>query len=273
MLRDAAVRRRWFDATRSRAVKTGLGVAAGSLLALLIAGALPPEPWGQLISGVASTTLTIGAVTVVYDVLFRAQFAAELLEVVGLEKALHDAGIRSISNEADIAWQAVFARVSTVDVVLTKPLSWVEREWQHVVAAAQTQKTRVTVYVPEPTAASFHILADQVALTSAELEAEVDAAQRAMVERWNDAETSNFLVKGSSLEVYRYPAMVAMSLVVCDDRSWLIVPALMRKNIAQGAPAIEARDESAATLWNWATKQVDAARKAAGPPAESKEVK
>jgi hypothetical protein len=212
-------------------------------------------------------------VAVVFDVFFRAEFANELLELVGLEKVLHDAGIRSIANESDIDWRAVFEAGSRMAIVLTKPLSWVDREWGHVLAAAQNRKAAVEVFVPDPGAEGFGVLADQVGVTKEELASDIEQAEAAIGDQWRAHDDRRLLARGSTLEVYRYPATVAMSVVACDDRAWVIVPALVRRGIAEESPTIEARNEAAATLWIWLTAQIQSARTAGRVPVYSKKIR
>jgi hypothetical protein len=257
-----------FRITKLRAWVFGLSVAAVAFAGMWLAAAYPDQPWATLVDATAPSIFAFGLVTVVFDVFFRAQFASELLELVGLEDTLHAAGIRNLTRGSEVDWSALRSGAE-ISIVLTKPLSWIDRDLDHVLAAAKDHKVVVEVFLPDPASEAFGGLAASLGMDSADLKSDVNQALELLKIRWDAAGGRKDLVRGSKLDVYVFPATTPLSAVRSDKRAWLVMPTGLPRDLGEGVIAVEGRQEQNATLWDWIWLQVNATRTVSDVPVHS----
>jgi hypothetical protein len=149
-----------FQPSTNRAVIAGLVLMICSGLVLFIYSSVRSlNAWDVLVTNFASVFLSIGAVTLVYDLFLKSRFAADLLDLVQLRQALVDAGLEEVTPETSLHWNDLLEGTSRFQFLLLDPSAWIERDWNIVLAEGRKREIRVNLYLPDPQSPVFDHLA------------------------------------------------------------------------------------------------------------------
>lgn len=208
-------------------------ILVASLLVILVSVALfawanrGEEP-NSILSAFASALLAIGVVSLISEFILKVTFTNELLDLVGLEKHLHEVGSRFVREGSSIDWPAFLARGSEITAILLEPAPWTGREWSHVVSAAKDRATRVKIYLPDPQADPSRTVAEHLQRDVAEYRQELSQAADTMERTWKGARKATApLHPASSLTIEYLAAAPAYSMVTSDDDAVLLLQSIV----------------------------------------------
>src|SRR5437867_275078 len=84
---------RIFDRLKSRGVAVGAALAAVGLVLTVIAAEYLSGFWNTFTASIASALMSIGGLTLIYDVFLKEALANDILDAVQVARNLHEAGV------------------------------------------------------------------------------------------------------------------------------------------------------------------------------------
>lgn len=246
-----------FQLFQTRVSVAALAVTGISVVALIVAAAWLDGVDEIVVSSIGSSFLAVGAITILYDAYLRTAFTSELLELVGIQRNLADAGIRQICEEPDLRWNEFLADGRDYRVVLLDPTTWVDREWPHVLTAGRLRPITVEVMLVEPNGLGTNQLAENLSLTSEELRQRIVTAQRVLEDSWKTAARSDPpLQVGSSLTVRLSDKVPAFVLAVVDRRVVMLSSGVLGRYPGEGTIALRFDTTNSMLTQHWFEEQL-----------------
>jgi len=240
------------------ALIAGLLMVVGSGVALWLYSTWRSiDPLDTVAVNFAAVFLSIGAVTLVYDIFLRGQFASDLLDLVQLKHSLAEAGLEDISTETAVPWHEILDVATRFRFLLVDPSAWIERDWNVVLGAGRKREIHVHVYLPDPDGPLFDSLARHVGLDMATYKSTIDRAVQQVELSWKNArDTAPHLIQGSSVDVVLIRDFPAYSLAILDERAVLLLGGSLGRNPGEAAVALRFRMRQKEFPWTWLTDQV-----------------
>jgi hypothetical protein len=236
-----------------------LAVIAGALM--VIGAAL----WGGLgetvVGGLGTVFVSLGLITIVQEVYLREALVGELLEFVGLQRRLFDAGIQEVCGSSDLDWKAFLDGGENYRLLLIEPTVFVDRDWNHVLDSARTRPVTVEVFLPNPNGPVLSAIATAEGFTDQQFKQSLERAERSLQDSWTTASHSQpALMPGSSFELRFYDEIPAFGLLMCDDRVVLIANHVLGNQPGAAVMAFRFEAESSTLTRPWFDAQIERLR-------------
>lgn len=196
---------------------------AALALGVFWVGTSATEPIRTIAFNVGAVLLTIALISWPYEWHLKDAVRDELLRLVGIERSISAAGLAQIADESKIDWQSLLEAATVVRALLTDPLTWIEREWRHVLTAAGRRAVRVTVYLPSPDGPHLEKLARRVHLRPPHFGERVRASLERLESTWKEAAGAGRIRNNSSLKVAYYPEAADYTLIGVDSAAVVVV--------------------------------------------------
>jgi len=216
------------------------GQALTTSLALTLIGALlqwASIDWSMpLLGGFASVLIPLGVVSFITEYFLKAAYQEDLLDLVGLSHRLEEVGIENVSSDERVDWASLYSTSSVIRVLLIRPGTWQERDWNAVMTAAQDHTTEVSVYLPDPDTSARQV-AEALSLDPDAYVASVRQNATLIEERWkNCRDESKTLHAGSTLTVEFVTHPPAYTLIQVDSIGMLLLQSPMSPVV--GSPVL-----------------------------------
>ena len=251
-----AVRR--FQYSRQRAIATAIVTSILSLAALSVAAGMSSGVPTATITSVASTTLTLGLAGLVYELLLRESVTAETIDLIGLDQAIQTSGLKELKSGSSQDWKELIRATDAVTILLINPITWVQREWYHVLDSARTSATAVSIYMPNPNGPSSKIIAARLGHTEDSFGSQVTSSRQLLEDGWKAAKLETPpLQKGSKLQLYYYDAVPGYEIVVMDEVVAIVIPACLEKEAADDSLALVFQRKPGVFPARWFLKQIE----------------
>ena len=248
------------SATRlSRAV--GLIISIGGVLGIVGCTLILRGAWAIAITTVFSVVLSIGLISLVYEIWLRSEVAGELLALVRLKESVERSGLREIVVSSHMDWADLFLRCNEFTLLPRDIATFASREWLHVLEAGRARKVDVHLLLPSTTGNSLGVLEAHLGMTLGSLVGIVTDARDSMLKAWDSATNSEPPLRiGSSLTVYEYDEFPGCAVFATDTTVAIELSAtLARQPGDQGVTLLfDAKRNS--QYFAWAIKQIDRAR-------------
>jgi hypothetical protein len=242
-----------FQLARTQALAIAAIVTAVSVVGLLLIPNLEAGPLATGLTSVASVLLSLGVITVLYEVFLRGSFTAELLSLVGIARNLHDVGLHEVVKEQDIDWEAVLGGCKRFRVLLLDPAPWVDREWPRVLQSGRDHSILVDVILPSPTGPSLVTLASQLGFDVDDFRQRADTALNVVEEGWKNAG----LVSRSRLNLHLFEAVPGYGLVLADDKAVVLLSSTAARQPAESMVALRFQADARVFPVAWFHSQLD----------------
>jgi len=180
-------------------------------------------------SGVAaafgSAFLSLGMVTLFSEFFLRTQYLEDVLELVGLEREIHQSGFIGISTEGRQDWANLYASASSVRILSINPQAWIDREWGEVLEAARRREVTVDVYLPSPHELTvYEAAAERVSVAPDVYRSNILEGCKVLEARWKSAKrAAKPLHPKSSLRIDFVNVSPAYSLVQVDETGIILL--------------------------------------------------
>jgi hypothetical protein len=213
---------------------------AAILALVLVAVSLGLIGWGvslgegflrTLVLTVATATLSIGGISVLYEAYLRRTLTQDVLELVQLEERLFDAGIKDVTKKNTVDWRRFFENAEVVRIVPADPPAWIRDEWVFLIDARLRAKVAVDIYLPNPDG-PLDALAERLGQSRDELRAELRRILRQVESDWKGRYG---LSPRELLRVLTYDGSPALGLSIADRNCVISLPGLLA---FRGAPHV-----------------------------------
>lgn len=198
-----------------------LVLGAGLYVLSGISGGLP----ASVLSGLASAFVALGIVTIISETLLKNAFTADLLELVGIERELYNAGVLSITEEPDFDWRQFTGEAGKVEAIVLNPVRWRTSVWPHLLRVARRPGGRnITVSFIDPTAEGVVQHAARLTReTPTTYGAQVTSVADALEQDWKSGQIGSRAVDMSELTINFLPYVPPYSVVRADSATCIVL--------------------------------------------------
>jgi len=169
------------------------------------------------LSATTETLLSIGALSLIYDLGLRRELHTELLKLVGIQRSISSNHVSGASRNADAPWPDLLTRKADYRCILVDPLLWTETNWQLIADSARQRKVHVSLVVPDPTAPYLNRFADFLGVSEQQASSSIQQAIELVESRWKDLSEQKRIITGSTIEVRHAVEMPSYSIVIADQ--------------------------------------------------------
>lgn len=253
------------DRFRDRLVRVALAVSIIALALLYVLARLQPDPdadgWrlGQttytVLTDACSALLSIGLLSLIFELLLRESYARALRKFLGLKGALVASGLTDIKT-GSVDLSARLAHATTVQAVVRDPHAWVLAHYSDVVAAATSRATTITLLFPDVDSPHFPALAESLDYSQDELRNSLDLAVSAIQQRWG---TVGRIHAGSTI-VVKTVQLPLFEITCVDDYAVCALDSSIEHR--QGGPGLVFVFEGDGPPSNWFKEQIMSATEA-----------
>jgi hypothetical protein len=209
--------------------------------------------WKTLLITIATATLSIGGISLVYETYLRRNLIEEVLELVQLEKSLADSGVQAISKRTTVNWPDFFQGAEHIRLLPIDPLAWRADEWVHLADASLHRGFQLEVYLPNPAGTSLPLIADRLGRESVSFVPEIE---RVLREVEADCKTLHRRY-GGRLTIFTYDGVPSYGLALVDERFIVSVPGLLRIPGAAQIIAMRFMRGQDKLMTSWVADQLD----------------
>lgn len=210
---------------------TSAGVAAVAIVALFVVyhyepsadpgvramekGKLSPNLFGVL-QTCLTTFLSIGAISLLFEMLLRESYGRDLRRFLRLRTALVRSGLQDVGPETEVDWKEVLESAAQITMLVRDPSQWLLAHLGAAIGAAKKRKAEILIGLPDPDGARLQEIASSIGLAAPELRQNIMLAVNAIENQWNAARTH--LQAGSTIRVVAYPELPLHELVIGDQQ-------------------------------------------------------
>ncbi|WP_189453116.1 hypothetical protein [Cognatilysobacter bugurensis] len=193
------------------------------IVAISIAGlwlATERSGTGQaVIASISSALLSIGSLSLVYELAMRQQIHDELVELVGVERSAARARLRQIGASEQFQWLEALQNAQNIRVVLSNPEPWISNVISPIVDAAVRRKINVHILVPSSSGAMTESVASLHGVPDADFRASIDRAAGRAEATWRNR---NNIASGSSIRIAAFDSVCVSTLALLDKVAVII---------------------------------------------------
>jgi hypothetical protein len=223
---SAAVRRPVIPRVGDKYWLLAIGILAAGI-GLFVGAAVTEGVPSALLSGLASTFVALGLVTVVSDRFLRNAYTVDLLELVDLSHELYNSGVLIVEEESRFDWGRFLGDSKSVDAIVLDPEHWKTAVWPHVLRLARRGQRDVRVSFPAVgESIPIEHLARLVDQSSSAYVERTDEVAKSLERDWKSRSMGPRLADVSTLTLGAIPAAPPYSVIRVDSQVCLLISPL-----------------------------------------------
>lgn len=177
-------------------------------------GKLSPDSFGVL-QTLLTTMLSIGLISVLFDVLLREKYGEGLRRFLNIKTALVRSGVIDVGSADGFAWGEL-ADATSIKVLSRDPSPWLMPHFGILIKAAERRETTILIALPDPDGARLPEIAASVGLDAQQLKSNINVSVDALRNQWKARQSS--IKKGSTVRVVAY-GQLPLAEIVATDRA------------------------------------------------------
>lgn len=211
--------------SRQRAIFISVAVTAVSLVALVFTASMHHGVPTTALTNVSAVFFSLGIVSIVYEIYLRQSVLQETLAIAGLKQSVIAAGLIDIGGTSIVRYEEMCEDASRVDILLINPIGWVEREWVHLVKAANLRPLSITVYLPDPQSSALPEVACRQGYPPDEFASQCRHAKEALESSWKGEKLgATAPARGATFNIKYYEGVPGYEIVNFGTRVVTIMP-------------------------------------------------
>ncbi len=225
---------RAFKRFRWRAIITSGVVTLGAAIAIVVVfhyqpsndpvtgqpekGNLSPE-WFGVFQTLATSVFSIGAVSLLFEVLLKESYGKDLLRFLRLRVALVKSGLQDIEPSTNLDWKPVLESASSVVALVKDPSPWVHPNLPFLLAAARKRAASILIGLPDPDGPELASVAASLGLSGDELRQNIDIAVGTIENQW--ISNQHHIHTGARIRVVTYRETPMYEVITADEHTIL----------------------------------------------------
>ncbi len=211
----------------------GVAIAVGGI-ALTAISHLAPGIWQKVLDSVGVAFISLGAVSIFFDLALRRNVQREMMRLVGLNREIVSSRVIAAKKSRNVDWNAVLAGRSSFLILLVDPLQWINSYFYLVLDSAREKKIEVDILVPDPNGAAAQQIADFYGRPLATVQASLVEAAATIESAWDARKAAGTMARGSEIRLRLMPEMANYSVVVSDHLAVTIFDGSIERNEFDG---------------------------------------
>jgi hypothetical protein len=204
--------------SKKMTIALSVALAAISVIFLLVFGYRSQGALKESGLTVFSVLLSIGVVSLIYEVWIRELVSAEMLDMMSVKESVARSGLKDINLRTHVDWRSLYFGSSSYTILPRDVASFATREWSFILEAGRARPIRVRLLLPKSDGTCFDSLEHHLGKQPGSLRNAVDDARESIIRSWRAASKADpGLKSGCNLEVYEYDDFPACGVLVTDD--------------------------------------------------------
>jgi hypothetical protein len=179
---------------------------------------MPQTIAGIICNALASTVISIGTITLLYELFMRRTLQREVLNLVGIEKSLSQNMLYRAGQAQEVPWGSLLDHFSECRALLLEPDVWLENQWHLISDSATEGAAKIILMLPNPDGDYIAALARLLQRDPGEYATSIRRASQSAEQRWGEVARSGRLRRGSSIEVRLLDELPTHSVVMADHK-------------------------------------------------------
>ena len=247
--------------SRHLSIAIGAIIAIVAVLAIGIASHFLVGAWQTAVVTVLSVVLSIGLISLIYEIWLRDAVAGELLAMVRLKESTAESGLSEIILKSHFDWGRIFLGCREFTLVPRDIPTFASREWPHILEAGRQRKIDVSVFLPSQAADSFRALESHLGAQEGTLNGAVEDARETMLKAWDSASKSQPPLRaGSTLTVYEYDDFPGLAVFATEETITLELDAALARQPGDQGCLLVFDGKKPSQHVSWASTQIERSR-------------
>jgi len=244
------------EATNWKVVALNVGLVLIAIGGFASAGNISADWIRDSISAIASAVLTVGLVSLLYEVLLRRSIGREILKLVGVQRSLAANQIASAGYESQIDWPEILAGASRFEILLIDPRSWVEANWAYLMEAARSHPVDVIVMLPNPDSENFSAICQMMRQDQGHLRSSIDSSTDWIEQSWRNAANESSLKSGSKIKVTQFDDIPVHAGVKADRQLVILIYGVCSRQVGEPAFSVTFSGSDNSYPISWFVRQI-----------------
>lgn len=216
-------------------------------------GKLSPGLFGTL-QTLLTTTLSIGAISLAFEIFLKESYGRELLRFLNLREALVSSGLQQITDARDIAWGPILEGSATIHARLRDPGPWVLPNLTHLIRAGQTRRVTILIGLPDRDGENFDAIATSTGLSPDQLRNNIAAAVDAVTNQWTNNKAT--IHGGSQIKIVSFQEIALYDEVTADSTTVFGLSRPVNHQVGDPNPSFMFAQDRSQELSRWFLENV-----------------
>jgi hypothetical protein len=165
----------------------------------------------------ATTIISIGALSLLFDLALRRTVYREMLRIVGIKTNIIEQHIASGGKSTSVDWSPILASRSQISLLLLDPLSWCDQNLGRLLENGRQRRLSVEFFLPDPNASYIQEVAQALNIAPDTLKHTMSDASNRIERSWMALRSEGRLVNESSLTIRLVQNRPLYSIILVDE--------------------------------------------------------
>ncbi|KGM12693.1 hypothetical protein [Cellulomonas carbonis] len=204
-------------------------VVFASTVALIIGTTVATDTAALLLQNFGAVLLSIGLISIAYDLFVRESYTAELFDLTNTAQSLRNLGLLDATVETAVDWERIFRGTHSIKVVVAAGDRMVSL-WPEILAATSGRPITIDCVVNDPKGPHATEVADMRGASIDESQAQLSSQRRAIEKLWDAYARDASTCKGSRIRLAYAEQTIAYEYIHTDSAVVILLDrALTRK--------------------------------------------
>lgn len=163
------------------------------------------------------TLLSVGVITILFDLTMRRTINREIIRLVGIKDSLSQNQLSGAGKSSETNWSKILRGKRKFDIIIQNPQGWIEGNLARMLDCGRSRPVEIKFYFPDPKAAYFPFLADKMGIERQAFSHSVMQAVRNVEASWKARKAA--LCKGSTIEIRLLDREPNVGVFATDDET------------------------------------------------------
>ncbi|WP_137930158.1 hypothetical protein [Mesorhizobium comanense] len=178
--------------------------------------------WLPIGAALASAVISIGIISIVFDLILRRQLQRELLKLVGIESSISANQVIDVGPNADLSWKELLTEKGSYRLMMLDPENWISDNWHIIAQAGKSKIVNIEILIPDPDKDYINQLSLAVARDVELLRKSITQAATDIEAKWNISRKKNELKAGSKVSI-KYLDEIPKYMICIIDGTIVVV--------------------------------------------------
>lgn len=173
--------------------------------------------WSVVFNSIGSTIVSLGLLSIIFELIMRRYLQREMLRLVGIERAISSNNLLDAGKSSDLKWKEILQERSQFAVLMMDPEAWVADNWHHIEANGRSKALSLEFFLPDPDGEEVRRISKIISKDEFLVRKSIEQAIKDIEIRWNSARRLGNIKKGSKITIKLLDDCPKYFLCICDS--------------------------------------------------------
>ncbi len=173
--------------------------------------------WSIIVNSISSTVVSLGLLSIIFEVVMRRYMQREILRLVGIERVISANNMLDAGKASDLNWKEILSDRSAFSVLMMDPESWIADNWHHIEANGRSRVLSLEFFVPDPESDEIRNISKIISKDESLVRKSIEQAIRDIENRWSMARRAGNIKRGSSITIKILEEIQKYFICICDS--------------------------------------------------------